>query len=274
MRRLPAVAGTFYPSDPEDLLQTIQQLFNSTNPQLRLDLVAVIAPHAGYPYAGQPQAVAIGSLPQEIERVVLLGPSHYFPLNDLAVYPTGTWVTPLGEVQVAEDLAEELLSQESLFRSGVPFHEPEHSLEVLVPWLQVRLPSFQILPILVGSLAIPDYERAGESLASVLRRLDRPWAIVTSSDLYHGYSYDEGRRMDERTLNQILEMDPTALLHAHQRGEIMACGIHPIALLLATLKSLGVEQGELLDYTNSLDVLGTRTGYFVGYAAVGFTRHA
>ncbi len=273
MRRTPAVAGTFYPADPEELLRTIQHLFNSTSPSPRSDLVAVISPHAGYPYAGRPQAVAIGSLPKETELVILLGPSHYFPLRHLAVDLREEWRTPLGDVEIDQEWGRALLEGSEDFVEGAEYHDPEHSLEVLVPWLQVHLSEFQIVPILVGALERNAFRRAGESLAQRLLQESRPWVLVTSSDLYHGYSYEEGREMDQKTLEVILQRDMSTLLEDHHRGTIMACGIHPIALLLATLETLGIQQGEVLEYTNSLDVLGTRVGYFVGYAAVGFFRH-
>ncbi len=273
MTRFPAVAGTFYPADKETLITTINGMFHNVTKKEALDeLIGLVSPHAGYPYAGQTQAHGFYHLRENTSRVILLGPSHYYPIDYIAVYPEGSWQTPLGEVKIDESLAEVLLNESKYFKPDVEPHTPEHSLEVIVPWLQVKLKEFKILPMLVGQLDISELEEAGEHLAQLLHKID-DYIIVASSDLYHGYSYQEGINMDNRTIEQIISGDYRRFMEDMRTGRIMACGAYAVALLMVVMNKLGIKKSKLIHYTNSLDVTGLKSGYFVGYASIGFWKN-
>lgn len=273
MVRYPAVAGKFYPADRGTLISTINNMFlNVPKKEITEELIGLISPHAGYPYAGQTQAYAFYHLRENTSRVILLGPSHYYPINYIALYPEGKWLTPLGEVDVEYELAKSLSDRLKIFSPDIEPHDPEHSLEVLIPWLQVKLKDFKILPMLVGQLGIPDLEEAGKHLAQILNGINN-YIIVASSDLYHGYSYHNGIRMDNRTIEQIISCDYIRFFEDIRVGRAMACGAYAVALLMVVMKELGIKKSKLIHYTNSLDVTGTKSGYFVGYASIGFWKN-
>lgn len=270
MVRYPAVAGKFYPSDEETLTSFITNMFSKVSERIPFDhLVGVVSPHAGYPYSGLTQAHTFFHLREDISRVIILGPSHYYPIDYLAVYPGGSWVTPLGKVEIDEEFAQKLTTNSKVFKPDTEPHTPEHSLEVLVPWLQVKLKKFKMLPILVGQLDSIELKTAGIHLAQLLKDIN-DYIVVASSDLYHGYSYQEGISMDNRTIEIIISGDHDRLLQEIIDGRAMACGAHPVALLLKVMNELGFKKSKLIHYTNSLDVMGTKSGYFVGYASIGF----
>ncbi len=270
--RKPAVAGAFYPSDPAELLEMLRRLFAQGSVPPLETLRGVVSPHAGYVYAGLPQAAAISAIPEDTETVVLLGPTHYFPFTGGAVYPGDAWLTPLGEVRIDQEMAEALLAAlPDFYLASEEYHGPEHSLEVIVPLLQYRLGDrFSLLPVVLGEARYKDLELAGEALARVIAAANRRVVIVASSDLYHGYSYEEGRAMDRHTLETLKTLDAHLFYLENREGRAMACGAIPIVLNLIASLQLGANRAEVLAYTNSLDVLGQRHGYFVGYAAVAF----
>ncbi len=270
--RKPAVAGAFYPKDPSELLALLRKLFVQAGRTPMETLQGVVSPHAGYVYAGIPQAAAISALPEDTEVVVLLGPTHYFPFAGGALYPGEAWLTPLGEVSIDLDISQALeAALPSFFTFSEEYHGPEHSLEVIVPLLQYRLGDrFRLVPVVIGDARYDDLVEAGQVVAQVLRSTRSRGVVVASSDLYHGYSYEEGRAVDQHTLETLQTFQPNLFYLEVREGRAMACGALPIVISMVASQYLGAEHVEVLAYTNSLDVLGQRHGYFVGYAAVAF----
>lgn len=220
---------------------------------------AIIAPHAGYVYSGPIAASAfqaIASAAKSIERVVLLGPAHFVPIRGLALPDENSFETPLGEVGLYPEGARESLRLPQV-RVQPAAHAREHSLEVELPFLQVVLgDGFEIVPLVVG-------DATGEEVAEVLERL---WGgpetlIVISSDLSHYLSYEEARKADRATAEQIAALDEP--LQGRQ-----ACGARPINGLLQAARRKGLVP-EILDLRNSGDTAGDRDRV-VGYGAFGF----
>lgn len=239
--RRPAVAGTFYPDDPDELSALVSRLLDSAPPAQPAK--AIVAPHAGYVYSGPIAASAFRCLPSGVRRVVLLGPSHFALLRGVAAPKAAAFETPLG--RVALDVPDELP------RNDAP-HAREHSLEVEVPFLQVALGDFRLAPLAVG-----DADPA--EIAEVLARLwDGPeTAIVVSSDLSHYLPYDEACEMDGQTarrIEQLVTVAPGA-----------ACGAAPLNGLLFEAARRGM-RCERLDLRNSGDTAGDRSRV-VGYGA-------
>ncbi len=270
--RQPAVAGAFYPAEPAELQALLRSLFARAHRPPLATLKGVVSPHAGYVYAGLPQAAAMTAIPEETEVIVLLGPTHYFPFSGGALYPGDAWLTPLGEVPIDRALTQALVDAlPEFFVLSEEYHGPEHSLEVLVPLLQYRLGNaFRLVPVVLGDARYEALVTAGETLARVLAEAGGRAVVVASSDLYHGYSYEEGRAVDQHTLKLLETFDPRRFYQEVQEERAMACGAWPIVLAMVASQFLGADQAEVLAYTNSLDVLGQRHGYFVGYAAVAF----
>jgi AmmeMemoRadiSam system protein B len=258
--RPPAVAGLFYPAEPQELSRCLGEMLRQAQPRAagRPAPKAIIAPHAGYVYSGPIAASAYALLAQaaaRIARVVLLGPAHRVALRGLALPGAHAFATPLGTVELDEDgvAALERLPQ---VRVSAQAHALEHSLEVHLPFLQTVLPSFRVVPLVVGSAS-------AEEVAEAIERLwgGEETAIVVSSDLSHYLSYDDARAVDRETARAILAL-ATAISHEQ------ACGATPVAGLALSARRRGM-RAELLDLRNSGDTAGDRSRV-VGYGAFAF----
>lgn len=263
--RPPAVAGTFYPGSAGELRATVEGLLRAVPPSAGPAPKAVIAPHAGYVYSGPIAASAFqaisptSEMAAAIERVVLLGPAHFEPISGLGLADADRFATPLGEVPVERAGVGAALRMPQV-RIQPAAHVREHSLEVELPFLQVLLGDFQLVPLVVG-------DAGAEEVAEVLEVL---WGgpetlLVISSDLSHYLPYDEARQVDRETADAILALRAPI---APQR----ACGARPISGLLLAARRRGL-QPELLDLRSSGDTAGDRRRV-VGYGAFAFREAA
>lgn len=256
--RPPAVAGLFYEATAPALRRDVEACLGTAASVDALPLKALIAPHAGYVYSGPIAGSVYRLLVRQrttIRRVVLLGPAHRVAIAGLALPGDDYLATPLGPVRVDREAAAEIspLPQVTVDREA---HAGEHSLEVELPFLQVVLDEFTLVPLVVG--------RAGpEAVAEVLESLwgGEETLLVVSSDLSHYLLYDEARSRDRRTADRILALDGTLSPHD-------ACGCGPINGLLMAAARRGLT-AELVDLRNSGDTAGDR-GRVVGYAAIAF----
>ena len=254
-----AVAGRFYPSDPEELRGLLGQLLSAVPARAGAAPKALIAPHAGYVYSGPVAASAFAQwLPARdiIKRVVLLGPSHFVSVEGLAASSAEKFATPLGEVPLDAAALRQLSSLPQV-RTLDPAHAREHSLEVELPFLQVVLGNFTLVPLAVGAAG-------ADEIAQVLELLwDGPeTGFVISSDLSHYHDYETARRLDRRTADAIEALKPEDV------GEEGACGRIPIRGLLRSAARHGL-RGCTLDLRNSGDTAGPRD-QVVGYGAFVF----
>lgn len=258
--RRPAVAGTFYPSDPDQLRDMVEEFLRA----VRTDAIpqggpvpkAIIAPHAGLIYSGPIAASAYARLAPAagaITRVVLMGPSHRVAFHGLAVTSAEAYATPLGTIPIDRAAVNRLaaLPEVGLLDAA---HGLEHSLEVHLPFLQVVLGAFSLVPIVAGQAA-PE---------AVARVLDAVWGgsetlVVISSDLSHYLEYKAAQALDARTCRAIETLDPAAI------GNDQACGRVPVSGLLTVAKARRLAV-ETLDVRNSGDTAGPRSGV-VGYGA-------
>ncbi len=256
--REPAVAGMFYPGDPQELRHQVADFLEHAG-EPRLTPKALIAPHAGYVYSGPIAASAyaqLAPLRDAIQRVVLLGPAHRYPLRGLAYSQAALFRTPLGDVPVDQDALHSLDELPQVRALDAAF-EGEHCLEVQLPFLQTILTAFQAVPLLVG-------EAESAQVAEVLERL---WGgdetlIVISSDLSHYLDYDSARSMDAATTEAIEQLHPEAISYHH------ACGRNPVIGLLLVAQRHNL-RATTLDLRNSGDTAGPRN-QVVGYGAYAF----
>ncbi len=245
--REPAVAGMFYPAEPEKLRGMIERFLADAKPGAYPK--AIIAPHAGYIYSGPIAASVYKRInPEKISRVVLIGPSHRVALRGLAASSAPAWRTPLGDVPV---------ECPAFLPVNDAAHELEHSLEVQLPFLQIVSNPFTLIPLVAG-------DASAEAVAEVLEKL---WGgpetlIVISSDLSHYESYATARKMDRAASEAILALDERGLDYDSACGLIPICGL----LRLAKQKQL---RAELIDLRNSGDTAGPRD-QVVGYGAFAF----
>jgi hypothetical protein len=261
--RLPVRAGSFYPADSrelEDLIDRLGQSARSVKQELpeRQSLRALILPHAGYPYSGPTAAHASRVLAEyQFKTVLLMGPDHFVGFRSAAIPAVQAFQTPLGRIAL-HPAAADLLKQPELFAPLRPIDDREHSLEVVLPFLQTCLQSFELIPVVVGN---PDIDRL---CAALLPLIDPETLVVVSSDLSHFRSYTEAQAKDRKTIEAILARNRRALV---QDGG-SACGAYPLAILLTMAERFGWRP-VLLNYLNSGDTAGDRSRV-VGYAAIAF----
>lgn len=265
MIRPPAVAGMFYPDGEGPLRRAVSALLAEASSLPRRagpPAKAYLLPHAGYVYSGSNAALGYADLARRagaVTRVVLLGPTHRVAVEGLALPEADALATPLGAVPVAP-VPEEVRAHLPQLVDSAEVHALEHSLEVHLPFLQVALGEFEVLPLAVG-------RAAPWSVAEVL---DALWGgaetvVVVSSDLSHYLGYDEARTRDAATVRRILALAPD-LRHDE------ACGATPANGLL-TVAGQRRMHADLLGACNSGDTAGDRRRV-VGYAAVSFTEPA
>jgi AmmeMemoRadiSam system protein B len=259
--RRPAVAGQFYPGDPDTLRESIQKYTDAATLPDDLGTVrAVIAPHAGYVYSGPTAGYAfkaLATLPQKKWMVYLLGPAHRVPFRGVALGQYSAFNTPLGDVPIAVDVVAEMVSRSPLYNRTPGAHVPEHCLEVEVPFLQMTLPDFRLIPMLFGDV---DPRGVGADLVGHIGADD---LVVVSNDLSHFHPYDQAHQLDHSLLDAVMEDDEVGVLH----GE--ACGRAPIVALMEVARRKGWKP-TLLDYRTSGDTAGDKW-QVVGYAAIAYT---
>jgi MEMO1 family protein len=260
--RYPNVAGLFYPAEAHTLERAVRTYLQTAQPgpEAMSKPKALIVPHAGYVYSGPVAGSAYAQLligAGAIRRVVLLGPSHRLPFYGLAYSAANAFLTPLGRVPVDQAAYGALADLPQARPWEAPF-QGEHCLEVQLPFLQLLLEDFRLVPFLVGEA----------STAEVAEVLERLWGgdetlIVVSSDLSHYLDYASAQRLDKATSLAIANLDPGAL------GDGQACGRVPIKGLLQAARQRNLEC-HTLDLRNSGDTAGPRDRV-VGYGAFAFT---
>ncbi len=265
-----AVAGRFYPGRGEALERQVSTYLDAVPPEAPgpseppAALKALVVPHAGYVYSGQVAALAYRLLRGASvapDRVLLLGPAHFVPVDGVALSGAAAWATPLGEAPIDVGGRADLLGRDATLPVVVDdaAHQPEHSLEVQVPFLQVLLPGRQVLPVLVG-----------EGDPAAVAALLQPWwddagtLVVVSTDLSHYEPDAMARRHDTATAEAVLGCDPDAI------GDRDACGARPLRVLLTWAKRPSTTV-RLLGLATSADV-GGDPARVVGYGAFAAER--
>jgi len=258
--RPPAVAGTFYSDRPEKLAAAVDRLLGQAQDAGLGPVRALIAPHAGYRYSGPIAASAFRQLAAagngERPTVYLLGPAHYVYVDSVALSPADAFETPLGLVPQNRAAIDELLARGFAYQLHPLAHEPEHSLEVELPFLQATLRGWDFVAMLCGQ---PDVAQVVADLAQRLRPHD---LVVVSSDLSHFYPYETAQALDRAFLEAVVAGD----VQRAAQGE--ACGLQPI-LILMRLAQLKGWTPHLLDYRNSGDTSGDKSRV-VGYGAMAY----
>jgi len=263
--RRPVVAGTFYPGSASVLRAEIEDfLSNVEKVPVDGNIVGLIVPHAGYVYSGQVAAYAYKQIEGiKFDTVVMIGVSHRMPFRGAAIYKSGAYETPLGMVKVDDVLASELMSQTDILESHPDADAIEHSLEVQVPFLQIVLSDFKIVPILMRDWSGITSHAISDALAKSM--MDKNILLVASTDMSHYHPYKEAVSMDDVALTSIKRMDIEQLDDDLASGEAELCGAGGVIVTLMTAKKLGAEGIEILKYANSGDVTGDKSDGVVGY---------
>jgi len=266
--RHPAVAGRFYPRNPDDLRAEARGYLSQTESAQEAPVRAIgcIAPHAGYMYSGH-VAGAVFARIEIPERCIVMCPNHTGMGRALAIMSEGAWETPLGEVPVDTELAAALKQRFSALHDDAAAHRAEHAAEVELPFLQLRQPKLRFVPIALGTTQFEPLEQLGHALADVIAAQNDPVLIVASSDMNHYESDAVTRVKDHRAIERILTLDPRGLYDVVTHQDISMCGFGPAVAMLTAARQLGAKSAELVKYATSGDVSGDRDSV-VGYAGV------
>ena len=271
--RKPAVAGSFYPSNPAALSKLIgTYLDNADRDAHNVDgrICGVISPHAGYIYSGPVAAYGYRLLEgRSFDGFAIFAPSHRGRFKGASVMPGGFYSTPLGDVEIDSELAEIILEDE-YFGYLKDIDELEHSLEVQIPFLQTVAHNFKIVPVVMGTTDPVLCGEMGETVAQCILSSGKNYCIIISTDLSHYHSYDKAVAMDSKFIEAVSSFDAKKIHEAVNSGSAEACGEGAVLAGMAACRKLGAEQVQVIKYMNSGDTAGSRD-QVVGYMSAVFT---
>ena len=261
----------WYSSEKTQLQTDIRRYLDEATAKPDLDrLIGLVAPHAGLFFSGHVAGTAFANLsPNTFDKVILIGPDHRGAApGQISTVQVNAWRTPLGDIPVDWDILEAI--QPDIDLKLVPIDD-EHSLEIELPFLQMTLQEFTLVPLIMGNQTPQMCRRLGAALVKASG--DRQDVLlVASSDLSHFYDDDTARHLDKTTLQFVLNLDGDGLIEhveaGRRRGEPLACGAGPIAAIAA--KALGASRAHLLKYATSADVYPSKDSV-VGYAAIAIS---
>jgi len=269
------IAGRWYPGEPRHLASSVDAYLQEARlPEIKGQVMAVMAPHAGHMYSGPVAGYAFNALRGlQPELVAVISPMHYPYPGPLLTSAHAAYQTPLGEVWIDRQAVETLnsyLRTELGYGLSAVRNDPEHSLEIELPFLQrVLLVPFQLIPVMVRDQTVPVARALGKSLAKVLA--GKKAVLVASTDLSHFYSRKQADILDAEMLRQVEAFDPAGVMQVEEDGKGFACGRSALAAVLWAAKELGADTVQILYHATSGDITGDYSEV-VGYAAAVITR--
>jgi len=271
MPRQPVVHGRFYPREPQHLRAKVES-FTPPAAQ-REQVLGALCPHAGYDFSGPVAGKTFGGI-EVPDTVVLLNPSHSYGQPAFALWTGGNWVTPLGEAYLHEELTGALADLPLTVCDDRP-HLPEHSAEVVVPFLQYHNPRMRMAVVCVtASARLAALKEFGDALAGALRACDAERGlVVASSDMSHESgpgALARVNRNDPLAIAQMEQLDPDGLYQVCRQQGITMCGVLPAVAMMQSVIARGGTQGVLVGRATSADSPMGRGDYVVGYAGMAF----
>jgi len=287
--RKPVVAGQFYPASRQECQRQISQLLTERNIEQPLPetIAAGIVPHAGWVFSGSLAAMVFSAVQQQNEGVdtfVIFGAAHGYYGHEPAVYDKGSWQSPLGQVEIDQGLAKDVLQKTSAV-SDTKAHDYEHSIEVQIPFIQHLFPEAKIVPVLTPP---SDYAtKVGKAAGRIAEESDKKIVFIGSTDLTHyGPRYGFAPQgvgaealewassvNDTKFIDAAVAMEPDEMIHTAVEN-CNACGAAAAAAAVAAARELGGNKGVLLAHTDSNTIMmqktGTASAESVGYAAIVF----
>ena len=262
--RPPVVAGSFYPGNAGELRAYINDAFKKA-PDVEIDgrIIGVISPHAGYIYSGQVAADMYKLLAgKKFDVVCIVAPSHQEGFRGVSIYSGDGYQTPLGVLKVDKELAKKLTKASPIIKSSISGHGAEHSLEVQLPFLQMAIGNFKLLPLVMGDQNFNTCTSLGKALAEVLKNENA--LIIASSDLSHFHKYDDAVELDNNLIRAVKYYDYLLLSRSLAAGKCEACGGGPVIAVMIAAQTLGVNKAQIIKYANSGDVTRDKSSV-VGY---------
>lgn len=264
------LAGRWYDADPELLARRVDGFLDAAQlPDLDGEVIGVIAPHAGHAYSGPVAGYAFAAIRgRRFDLVAVIGPMHHPYAEPLMTTAYDAYATPLGVVPVDQDALRELdtiLKSELGFGLSPVSRDPEHSLEIELPFLQRALSSeWKLLPVMDRAREPRVSQKLGKALAQVLR--DKNFILVASTDLSHFYNQQTALTYDRAMLKAMEEFDPMEAFDLERAGKGFACGLGALTAILWAAKELGADRVKVLRHATSGNVTGDYSSV-VGYGA-------
>ncbi|WP_405294173.1 MEMO1 family protein [Methanobrevibacter sp.] len=278
MLRQPAVAGFFYPDDPDELKELIKSCFlddagvGSVPKLASFDdsdyPINVMVPHAGYQYSG---AIASHGYCEIVkngfpEVFIIISPNHTGFGSEISVFYEGEWITPLGNVEVDGEFAQAIIDASDIASADFSAHLREHSIEVQLPFLQYFSTDFKIVPITMGTQNFVTSNDLSNAIFEAADKLNKSYCVIASTDLSHFNNQEKANKVDGFVLEDIGDMNEFKLFEEVVQYNITMCGYGPVMTTMSLSKRDGKNAGEILAYGTSGDVTGDFTSV-VGYAS-------
>ncbi len=272
--RKPAVCGIFYSDSPEELKEKINNLLNKVErEELKGELIGLIVPHAGYDYSGEIAAYAYKQLEgKNFDTVILIGESHYHRFPGASIGNYQSYQTPLGEVEVDNNLAINIIKYEDTVKFYPQVHQREHSLEVQLPFLQTLLKDFKIVPIILGERSSKLSSKIVQAIMQEIKGREEKILFIASTDLSHFYPYQTALQLDNLTIKAIEKLDSDSFHQGLSYSNYYLCGGAAVGTLLKIAENLQANQVKLLKYANSGDITRDKS-QVVGYAALALSKN-
>lgn len=277
--RRPAFAGSFYPAKRAELLGTINKFLDAVKPESKKRVYCLIAPHAGYVYSGEIAAWAFKRVADEkYDSIVIIGLSHRAHIPGPSIYPEGQWETPLGRVNIDKKLAAEIMKNWDKIQYYPEGHTAEHSIEVIIPFIQVLFENVPVVPITVRNFDLKICETLAEAIYKAIK--DKNVLVVASSDMCHYPAYSHAVEVDKKTLSLIKKFDTEALWRQELKVyesripdlHCYLCNVSGVITVMNIAKKFEATKVEIIKYQNSGDVPFGNKSSVVGYCAVAFTK--
>ncbi len=280
MIRKPAVSGLFYDDDPEILRKAIENCFkhelgpgeipklNTSNHLNDNEIYGILAPHAGYSYSGPIAAHAYYHLVKQgfPETFIILCPNHTGIGSGVSIFDEGIWNTPLGDIEIDNEFATELLNNVDIINSDSSAHLKEHSCEIHLPFLQYFTNNFKIVPIVMWMQDIETSNDLSRGIVEIANKLKTSISIIASTDLTHYAPKEIAYKQDKLILDKIASMDEIGMMNEINKFNITMCGYGPTMTTIKATRKLGANKCEILKYATSGDISGDSSSV-VGYCS-------
>ena len=260
------LSGTWYPGDADELRRTVRGYLDGVQQEpLEAAPIALIAPHAGYAYSGPVAAHAYKLLETHpFKTVVIISPSHRGRFPGVSVYDRGGYRTPLGLVPLDTEFVERLKKAKPTLRCVPRAHAREHAIEIQLPFLQVAMPGFKLVPLVMGSQDLTTCNRLAAALVSAAR--DDSVLFIASTDLSHYHPYDDANKLDAVVHADVEALAPEKLHADLLADQCEACGAAAMVTVMLAARAVGADRARVLYHANSGDITGDKSKV-VGYMA-------
>ncbi len=271
MIRKAQIAGTFYPGNRNELQSSLEEMLSQHQDMGIKNISGIVVPHAGYIYSGNIAAIAYKQIAnQGFENIIVISPSHHDYFEGCSIF-NGNYETPLGLIQSNISFIDALTQSDIISVSNMG-HQQEHALEIQLPFLQLLIPGFKLIPIVMGKQNFETAEKLAKAIFSVLKDphfISQKTLIVCSSDLSHFHNIEEANILDKVMVEDIEAFDIEKLNEDILEAKTKACGFGPILAGMMSSKLLGATNSKVLSYSTSAEV-NKDFSQVVGYLSAVF----